>query len=465
MTDEMERLSWRDKFVRQLVQTLEGYNSEACEVSTPQVISGPENYVILKVSLDEWTMLYSSLYTGADICYPTKSDTVRWILNRAVECPVSICDLIIDCITNNPATLQAIIDGLAGSDEFNDRLSEVVRGLTETQIVSPLIAGSCDNAVLAGKMLTLVDRLDTNNKDALEIVEVGTNDEEKIAAFLEGIPIADELPIGDAIDFMQDFLEDFEENYSGASTIDRRENLARDLYCLAKSKVDCELTFGDLFEFFQARVSSGLTLESLIQNVADWVITGDFSTDDLVFDGMYALQIAAIRTGQEFFGIDAPRIAALTRDADPSSIWEEWAACSDDDLCEGAEGSVDFRASDGAFIETYDRAEYYETSPRGWGIHATLSNRISIRRALAPQPVRMRFNTLGDPGEIRVYNWTTVQGSILGSTTTYVTNPDGSRTYTIASMTAPTSSILIDIGVGSLADNFRLRWICWNYDV
>jgi len=465
MTDEMERLSWRDKFVRQLVQTLEGYNSEACEVSTPQVISGPENYVILKVSLEEWTMLYSSLYTGADICYPTKSDTVRWILNRAVECPVSICDLIIDCITNNPATLQAIIDGLAGSDEFNQYITNQVSMLTEAELTGPLIAGSCDDSVIAGKMIALVERLDANNVDALEQIEVGTNDEERIATIIEGIPVLGELPFDQIIDFAQDLLEDFGEGYNAASTFERRDELARDLWCFALEQPDCEITYETLFEFFQTRATTNLSTLSTIVDIINFVRDGDFDNDQLLFDTMFAVQIATVNAGRDFFGINLPVIGALTRDALPSSAWEEWEACSTDDLCEGAEGSVDFRASDGMFIETYNRAEYYETSPKGWGVHVSGSNRISIRRALAPQPVRMRFNTLGDAGEIRVYNWTTVQGALLGATSTYVTNGDGSRTYTIATMTAPTSSILIDIGVGVIADSFRLRWVCWNYDL
>ncbi len=299
----------------------------------------PEERTVLPlwVSQHEFTAILSSVDVGADIAYPDQWVEVYYILVRNLRYKVPICDLIIDCITNNPATLQAIIDALAGSDEFNTFISEKVKGLTGGQITGELVAGSCDNSVLAGKMIALVAALNTNNTDALEIIEVGTNDEEKVAAILEGIPVAGELPFGDILEFMQDMLEDFGENYDAASTIERRDNLARDLYCFAKDKEGCAVTYANLFDFFNERVSSGLTLESLIQNLVDWIVTGDFTTDQLVFDAMFFIQIASIRMGKEFFGVNMPKIGALTRDALPSSAWEDWDECDPippDEECE-----------------------------------------------------------------------------------------------------------------------------------
>jgi len=289
----------------------------------------PEERTLLPlwVSQHEFTAISSAMDVGADIAYPVQYIEVMWILMRNLRYNVPICSALIDCINNDVDTKQAIIDALLGSEEFKDYISESVRGLTTGQIVGPLVAGSCDESVVAGKMIALVEALDTNNSDALEIVEVGTNDEEKVAALLEGIPIVDELPFGDIIDFLQDLLEDFGENYNAASTTERKDELARDLWCFALQKEDCALSFADLFEFFNDRVSSGLTLGSLVENIVQWVALGDFGTDQLVFDGMMFLQIAFTRVGKEFFGINVPKIGALTRDASPSSAWEGWDPC------------------------------------------------------------------------------------------------------------------------------------------
>lgn len=273
--------------------------------------------------------VFSALCNGAYITYGDEGRAVIWEFLRNVEYPLSLCDAIAQCIATNEATQAALRDFITTDDAIRDYLTDEIAGLVDTALTGPLVYGSCDPSIVAGKMLALVDRLDTNNKDALELIEVGTNDEEKVAALLEGIPVLGELPIGDIIDFGQDVLEDFEEGYAGISTIERREALAEDLYCLAQSKPDCSLSYADLFEFFQFKVGSGLTLDSLVIDVVDFIRDGDFNTDDLVWYGMFALQIAMIRVGKEFFGIDAPKIGSLTRDALPSTIWEDWDECAD----------------------------------------------------------------------------------------------------------------------------------------
>lgn len=302
---------------------IEGETFQWPEDSTERVIFP------LYISLDEYVALSSAIDVGSDIAYPLQYAYIMWIWMRQERFSVNICALIAECIANSEATQDALRDFISNDTVINNHIENTVEGLVGQALTGPLVYGSCDPSIVAGKMLALVDRLDTNNKDALELIEVGTNDEEKVAALLEGIPVLGELPIGDIIDFGQDVLEDFEEGYAGISTIERREALAEDLYCLAQSKPDCSLSYADLFEFFQFKVGSGLTLDSLVIDVVDFIRDGDFNTDDLVWYGMFALQIAMIRVGKEFFGINAPKIGSLTRDALPSTIWEEWDECAD----------------------------------------------------------------------------------------------------------------------------------------
>lgn len=458
---EPEKLAWRDRFVHQLVQDLSAYSEGSCEGAIPQIISGEENYVILKVSLEEWTKLFSSVFTGADFCYPDESDNVRWILQRAVECPVSICDLIIDCIQNNPATLQAIIDGLEASEEFNDFINQKVEGLTIEALTGELVAGSCDNAVLAGKMMALVTALDTNNADAIEIVEFGTNDEEKVASVLEGIPIAGELPFGDIILFIQDMFEDLGEGYLAASTTDRKEALARDLWCLAQEKEACALNYADLFDFFNARVSNGLTLESLVGDILEWIITGEFSTPQLIFDAFMAAQIAFVRVGKDYFGINAPRIGALTRDASPSSIWEEWDPCIEPPaLCEGGT-SVDWREGENGFAIAFGRATYYPSE--GWGLGGGWTSRCSIEGPFSPTPTIFKFTSFRESQTVRLL--AIPSGALVGQTTVGVNNGDGTFTYEIEDIVSPTATMYVDCGSTVLESDYRMLWACWNYDV
>ena len=293
------------------------------------------------LSLNEYNVLATAIDVGSDIAYGEDALRVTWLWLRNMRCKVPICDLITDALLNcedvqtalatliatNP-TIQDAIRGFVTEDTtINNYITEIVDRLTEEQIAGKLMPDDCANGNVAGRVIAIVERMDVINADALEIIEVGTNDEEKIAAILEGIPLLGELPIGDIIDFTQDLLEDFGENYNAAVTTEWKDAVAEDLYCLAKGKPDCALTYQDIFDYFQNRAGSGLNILSTLTDVVNFIRTGDFNTDDLIASGMYALQAGMILVGRDFFGMNLPRIGAITRDALPSSKWEDWEEC------------------------------------------------------------------------------------------------------------------------------------------
>lgn len=352
----------------------------------------PEERTVLPLLLSqhEFTAILSAVDVGADIAYPLQYIEVYWLLVRNLRYKVPICDMIIDCITNNPATQQAIVNMLMNNNEYNNYLSQVAGRLTGPQIEGELVYGSCDESVLAGKVIAIVDRLAQNNVDALEVIEVGTNDEEKMAAFLEAIPIFGELPFGDAIDALQDTLEDFGENYDAANTFERRDELAEDLYCLARGKPDCVLTYGDLYNFFADRVGAALSIDTGATALYEWLTTGDFSDDQLVFDGMFFLQIASIRMGGVFFGINMPKIGSLARDALPSTRWEEWDECGEDDECS------DFTASTDGWVRLIDEYGTYHPG-EGWG-RGTNPTRIGVMKDFSQTVVKITV-TSNEPFE------------------------------------------------------------------
>jgi len=293
----------------------------------------PEERTILPlfVSQREFTAILSAMDVGADIAYPEQYIEVMWLMVRNLRYGVNICEMIANCIATSEETRQAIRDFVTSDDDISNYFTEIVEGLTTEQIISPVVNKGCDNSDVAGAIVAIVERMDVYNIDALQIIEVGTNDEEKVAAVIGGIPVFETLPFDEVIDFAQDLLEDFFENYEGAITEEWKDDVEEDLYCLAKGKPDCKLTYEDLFNYFQDRAGSSLTTLSGILDVINFVRTGDFSTDELVASGMYALQLAFVRVGREFFGINLPKIGALTRDALPSTKWEEWADCIEPD--------------------------------------------------------------------------------------------------------------------------------------
>lgn len=284
------------------------------------------------LSLNEYTVLSSAVDAGSDIAYSDDAIRVWWLWTRNMRCKVPICSLIIDCITNDVDTQQAIVNMLMSNETFNNYLETRIDALTTGLISEKLIAGECDEGVVFGKVKAMVDHMNKANVDFFEKIEVGTNDEEKFASVLEGIPLLDELPIGDVIDFGQDILEDFAENYDAQVDADLLQEWYCGLWCKAMSRADCSLTYGDIFDFFQNRVSSSLTLGSTLADFVNFIRFGDFSTGTRVADGMMALQAGLVRTGRSFTGMSLPTLGYATRDAVSSSGWEDCDVCPEDDL-------------------------------------------------------------------------------------------------------------------------------------
>jgi len=269
----------------------------------------------------------SALVNGAQVTYGDEGRAVVWEFLRNVEYPVSLCDQIADCITNNPATRQAIVDLVLSDPSIRDYITAEAMRLTSEQTAGSIMTGECGNSAVAGQVIAIVDKLDEYNTDALQIVEIGTNDEERLATFISGFPAFGLLPADEVLDTMQDWLEDFSENYAAAITPEWKDDVSEDLYCLALSKPDCSLTYQDLFEYFNTRASSGLSILSTVFDLVQFLADGDFNSDELVASGMFSATLSGIVNGRNFFGLTLPTIAAITRDAPSSSAWEDWDEC------------------------------------------------------------------------------------------------------------------------------------------
>lgn len=78
-----ERLAWQNRFVRELIQPMEGTD---CFV--PFVSLAPEdNIIVLKLSEVEYVKMFSALLTGADITYPDESTQIVINFLKGLHCP------------------------------------------------------------------------------------------------------------------------------------------------------------------------------------------------------------------------------------------------------------------------------------------------------------------------------------------------------------------------------------------
>lgn len=328
---------WSDADARPLVFPLR--DSEVIEATTPDdaeasgVFVWPEDpnektIVLFELSQREYTALASAIDVGRDIAFGQDSTRLWWLWIRNMVKVPAICEMMIDCITNDEDVKQALIDSLTSSPEFQEMIRQIAGRSTGGQIVGPVVPEGCDNSEVAGRVIQLVDILDVNNSDFLEIVEVGTNDEERVSLLLAAIPVLSESPVDEILNLFQGFLEDFTENYAAAVTLAWKSEVSEDLYCLAKQNEDCTLSYEEVFNYFNERAGSSLTIQSIVTNIVQFVINGDFGTDDLIASGMYAIQLAFVTAGRDFFGLNIPTIGAVVRDAGSSSAWEDWTECA-----------------------------------------------------------------------------------------------------------------------------------------
>lgn len=306
-------------------QEIEGVSSD-----TPFNFPPGGAYLLFYFTEETFTKVLSALWNGAALTYPDQMYQVIWYFLQNVEAPMSLCEQIINCIQNDEDTREALINTLAQSPEFQEIVRENAGRATYPQIEALVVPSECDNSALAGRVIQLVDVLDTNNVDFLQIVEVGTNDEERVSLLLAAIPIVSESPVDEILTLFQGFLDDFTENYNAAITLAWKNEVSEELYCLARKSGDCSLSYEQVFQYFVERAGSDLTILSLVKNIIQFVINGDFSTDNLVASGMYAIQLAFIVAGQDFYGLNIPTIGAVVRDAPPSSAWEDWNECVDE---------------------------------------------------------------------------------------------------------------------------------------
>jgi len=287
---------------------------------------------------------------------------VVWYFLRSVEFPVSICEQIIACVTSDVDVQNAIAQMLSTNQIFNQYLTTTTRAITGGNLTGKLISGECDNGIVAGRVKAIVDAMDQANRDWFEKIEVGTNDEEKFALALEAIPVLGELPFDQIIEFLEDILEDFTENYAAQVDAELLDEWYCGLYCIAKSKPDCSLTYGDIYNFFADRTSSNLTPFSALFDVVSFIRSGDFSGGTKVADGMMMLQSGLTVNGRDFMGSSLPTLSFATRDAVSSSFWEDCEDCPETELwlkiIMGPDESLEF-ISETTDTQTWKMTNYF----------------------------------------------------------------------------------------------------------
>lgn len=78
------------------------------------------------LSLNEYNVLGSTIDVGSDIAYAEDALRVVWLWLRNMRIEVPICELIDDCITNNPTTILTIVAMLQSNNTFKTYIENLI---------------------------------------------------------------------------------------------------------------------------------------------------------------------------------------------------------------------------------------------------------------------------------------------------------------------------------------------------
>lgn len=78
------------------------------------------------LSLNEYNVLGSTIDVGSDVAFAEDALRVMWLWMRNMRVQVPICDAVDACITDNPATIAAIVAQLIVNTTYNTYLTTVI---------------------------------------------------------------------------------------------------------------------------------------------------------------------------------------------------------------------------------------------------------------------------------------------------------------------------------------------------
>lgn len=269
--------------------------------------------------------ILSALQNGAYQTYGNEGRQVVWDFLVNVEYPLPICEEVIDCVTNDADTKQAIAEQLIADGPMRDAVNEVSRNgapLTTGVSAGKLVA-NCDYDVLFAGITSIVDTMHGNNKDFLEVMALAATQTKRLATAISAIPVISLLFADEIVEWVGKLQAEILTNYDAEWTVDVKDAYRCGLFCIAKSHDDCSLSYDDIQTFITERLGAALDPSHLLEATVQYTILGTWSGTTVV-DIMMLNQINIWKVAGEWLGSvirTLETVAALGADT-PDPDWE-----------------------------------------------------------------------------------------------------------------------------------------------
>ncbi len=300
----------------------------------PILFSEEVTKVVFEFNDTTFLQVLSALINGAALTYPDTFLQVVWYFLQNVEYPVAICEQIIDCITNDSDTRNALSDWLASDPAAQQTIQDMINKGSSVKGGGTSIVTATDDDALFGACTFLIDTMHDAITDFDQLAELGTNFRERADIILQAIPV-----FGDAIAAIPEYIDElfdnvievFDGQYTTTPITGSRDRLRCGIFCLAKLN-DRVLTWDLIETYFWDLVSFESTIPNLALDFVGFLATGSWSGQDVV-NISFANMATALSAGNKFGVQTFPNLGVIMQlgannpDADWATVCTECIDC------------------------------------------------------------------------------------------------------------------------------------------
>jgi hypothetical protein len=319
------RLAYKDIFVWLLQQVVSDRWDDCDDFADRYIFPDMTTQVplVLYLSQEEWTTLYSAVMTGADLSYPDTSHDVEYLFLQSVICSMNqFCAAMIDCLQNDPdvwAALQTLLaeNGVTGG--VGDPEQPLDSEFTGENL---LPAGYiCTDDKAFGMALAVVESINDATTEVLQAIEILTNPVEIAAELGDNVPGIGALSTaGDIARWIQDAAH---EAYNLAWSTVVRDELACLLWC--DFKQGCQLSFDTVWDIYLSEAGGSPPASLRLEDWLAWLITLPFTASLSTVATISLMGLLAMRYGGSFgafqLGIQSMETVIDLAQDDSSNDW------------------------------------------------------------------------------------------------------------------------------------------------
>lgn len=388
--------------------------------------------------------------------------------------PDMSCEDVADCIETNEAVQDAIAQQVINNPNISQSITAV------STVGAPMLPAQregvvsattdCDLDMLFGSITEILSQLDINNRDFLEIIEVGTNTRERITTLISAVPLIGLLPADEALQFLDKLQSEILENYEAQWTTSLKDEYRCDLFCLAQDQPNCELTFQAMIEYYNNRLGTALEPINFFGAVVQYFLLGTWAGSTVV-DIMMLIQLSAWQEASNWLGLSLRTLQTVgllgANNPDP-----DWNILCDE--CNDNDGCWDFLIDDQGVLPLYSafpNTNYVPGEGRMRDEYRGRLDRVQFGKILPAgqlKKVTLLFNE-----SLPNTTWVDVRAGV--TVPTYKRQyANGTNTMTITGFPVSSNAGLnLDIGNDApgpgmpntpISASFRVIGVCWEYD-